>query len=54
MSPSGAGVVGPVTTSLVLGQAQDWGLASVAASLFDDFGTAFGTAYAAIDLGSVT
>jgi hypothetical protein len=52
--PSGGGSVGPVATSLLLGQAQDWGQASLAASLFDDFGTASGTAFTAIDLGSVT
>lgn len=53
-APSGGGAVGPIATSLLLGQAQDWGQASVAASLFDDFGTASGAAYTTIDLGSVT
>ncbi len=53
-APSGGGAVGPVATSLSLGQAQDWGQASLAASLFDNFGTATGAAYVAIDLGNVT
>ena len=53
-APSGGGAVGPVATSLLLGQAQDWGHANLASSLFDDFGTAIGAAYAVIDLGSVT
>jgi hypothetical protein len=53
-APSGGGAVGPVASSLLLGQAQDWGSASVAASLYDDFGTGSGTAYALINLGSVT
>lgn len=52
--PNGGGAIGPVATSLLLGQAQDWGLASVAASVFDQFGTATGAAYANIDLGNVT
>jgi len=53
-APSGGGAVGPVASSLLLGQAQDWGSVSVAASLFDNFGTVSGTAYALINLGSVT
>ena len=50
--PNGGGAVGPVATSLLLGQAQDWGQARVAASVFDDFGTLSGAVYARIDLGS--
>ncbi len=50
--PNGAGNIGPVATSLLLGQAQDWGQASVAASVFDDFGTSGGAVYASIDLGN--
>ncbi len=50
--PNGGGAIGPVATSLLLGQAQDWGAASAQASIFDDFGTATGPAYADIDLGS--
>jgi hypothetical protein len=52
--PNGGGAIGPVATSLLLAQAQDWGLASVAASVFDQFGTATGAVYAGIDLGSTT
>lgn len=51
--PTGGGAIGPVATSLLLGQAQDWGTASVTASVFDQFGTATGAAYADIDLGKV-
>jgi len=52
--PSGAGVVGPVTTSLELGQNQDWGLASAPVGISDDWGTASGTVSARVDLGNVT
>jgi len=51
--PSGAGVVGPVTTSLELGQAQDWGLASAPVGVSDDWGTANGAVFARVDLGKV-
>jgi len=51
--PNGGGALGPVTTALLLGQAQDWGAASVAASVFDQFGTATAPVYAAVDLGNV-
>jgi hypothetical protein len=52
--PSGAGVVGPVTTSLELGQDQDWGLASAPAGIFDDWGTVGGAVSARVDLGNVS
>ena len=52
--PSGAGVVGPVTTSLELAQDQDWGLASALVGVSDDWGTAGGAVSARVDLGNVT
>ncbi|HXY56976.1 MAG TPA: phage tail protein [Methylocystis sp.] len=52
--PSGAGAIGPVATSLLLGQAQDWGLTSTPASVFDQFGAATAPVYASIDLGSAS
>ncbi len=52
--PSGVGAVGPVTTSLELGQAQNWGLASAPAGVFDDWGAATGAVSATVDLGHVS
>jgi len=52
--PNGGGALGPATNALLLGQAQDWGQASILASIFDQFGTATSAVYAAVDLGNAT
>ena len=53
-SAAGLGVIGPVTSTLLLGMPMDYGLASALVSEKDDWGDCSSSVTATIDLGNVT